>query len=111
MRAIFLEALGVMEQAFRDLENQVSPPKRQPYKNGFVFRYQERSIYQALLQKLARQISGLHGIDVLLLNGLEQERCVLQRTLDEIGEDIVFLSFAINNGELSDIHKQYLNYF
>jgi hypothetical protein len=111
VRVNFLRALSVMERAFRRLERQVPAPAEQPWKDGFVFRYQERSIEQALIQKLARQISGLHAIDVLLLGGLAQEQCVIQRTLDEIGEDIAFLAFAAATGELSGRHKTYLDDF
>jgi hypothetical protein len=111
IRATFQQAIEVMEGAFRRLERQVPPPSEQPWKDGFVPRYQERTIEQALLQKLARQISGLHAIDALLLRGLGQEQCVIQRTLDEIGEDIVFLALAVTTGEISPVHDQYLEDF
>jgi hypothetical protein len=39
-----------------------------------LFRYADQSIEQALIQKLARYISGVHAIDVLLLNGFVQEQ-------------------------------------
>jgi hypothetical protein len=100
-----------MEGAFRRLEGQVPPPSDQPWKDGYVARYQERTIEQALIQKLARQISGLHAIDALLLRGLGQEQCVMQRTLDEVGEDIFFLALAVTTGELSPLHHQYLKDF
>ena len=74
MRAVFLQSLEVIERAFRRLERQVHPPVEQPRKDGFVLRYQERTIEQALIQKLARQVSGLHAIDALLLKGLAQEQ-------------------------------------
>src|SRR3712207_629090 len=101
MRTIFIQALAVMERAFRRLERQVPSPSEQPWKDGFVFRYKEKLVEQALIQKLARQISGLHAVDALLLRGLSQEQCVIQRTLDEIGEDIYFLALAVTTGELS----------
>jgi hypothetical protein len=36
---------------------------------------------------------------------------MIQRVLDELGEDIAFLSFGAMSGELSPLHKQYLDYF
>jgi len=111
MRATFLQSLEVMERAFRRLERQVPPPVEQPWKDGFVLRYQERMIEQALIQKLARQVSGLHAIDALLLKGLAQEQAVIQRTLDEIGEDIHFLVLAVTTGNLMPLHQRYLDDF
>lgn len=111
MRATFLQSLEVMERAFRRLERQVPPPVEQRWKDGFVLRYRERTIEQALIQKLARQVSGLHAIDALLLNGLAQEQGVIQRTLDEIGEDIHFLVLAVAPREVTPLHQRYLDDF
>jgi hypothetical protein len=36
---------------------------------------------------------------------------VLQRTLDEIGEDIAFLTVAITNDTATDLHRRYLSAF
>lgn len=87
------------------------PPQAVPWKNEFVFRHVEKSVQQALVQKLARVVSALHAIDVLLLNGFVQEQGVLNRTLDEIGEDISFLAAAVTNDTVTDLHKQYLEAF
>ena len=82
MRPLFHQALKVMRRAFRRLEAQAPPPKAVPWKDEFVFRHVETSVQQALVQKLARVVSALHAIDVLLLNGFVQEQGVLNRTLD-----------------------------
>lgn len=100
-----------MVQAFERLEQQVPSPQSVSWKDGFVFRHMEKTIQQALVQKLARVISGLHAIDVLLINGFVQEQGVLNRTLDEISEDIAFLAAAITNDTVTDLHKQYLEAF
>lgn len=110
-RSACVEALRVMESAFRRLEGQVPPPTQVSYKDSFQFRYEDELIEQALIQKLARQISGLYAIDILLLNGLVQEQAVIQRTLDEIGEDINFLTLALTNHEVTPLHGQYLEAF
>lgn len=110
-RKVCLEALTGMEAAFRDLERQVPPPIEVPCKGGSVLRYKEQTIHQALVQKLARLISGLHAIDVLLLNGFVQEQAVIQRTLDEIGEDILFLALGIAQAEVTPLHQEYLAAF
>src|SRR6185503_9262982 len=56
-------------------------------------------------------VSGLHAIDVLLINGFVQEQGVLHRTLDEIGEDITFLAAAITNDTVTELHQRYLEAF
>jgi hypothetical protein len=84
----FAPTLEVLERAFRLLEARVPPPKRKAWSDGFVFRYAERTIHQAIVQKLARTISGLHAVETLLVRGLFQEQGMVQRALDEIGEDI-----------------------
>jgi hypothetical protein len=107
----FAPTLEVLEKAFRLLESRVPPPVREPWKDSFVFRYAERTIHQAIVQKLARTISGLHAVETLLSRGLFQEQGMIQRGLDELGEDIEFLSLGLIHGEVTELHKQYLDYF
>lgn len=111
MRSAYLDAVRVITDAFRRLEAQISPPIALPVENSFVYRYEERGIKQALIQKLTRIVSGLNAIDLLLFHGYVQEVGVLQRTLDEIDEDILFLALAITNDTLTDRHRQYLDAF
>jgi len=111
MRRIFHQSLTVMKNAFRRLEAQVQPPQAVPWRDSFVFRHKEKMIEQALLQKVARSISALHAVDVLLLHGFLQEQAVLLRTLDEIREDIFFLAAAITNDQVTDRHLQFLEEF
>jgi len=107
----FAPTLVELERAFRILEQRVPAPIRVPWKDSFVFRYRERTIHQAIIQKLARQVSGLHAVRALHERGLFQEQGMIQRALDELEEDIAFLSFAVIRGEVTERHKQYLEYF
>ena len=102
----FEPTFEVLERAFRLLEARVPAPIRKDWKDGYVFRYAERTIHQAIVQKLARRISGLHAIYVLLAQGLFQEQGMVQRALDEIDEDIIFLSLGVIHGELTQRHKE-----
>jgi hypothetical protein len=104
-------ALQNMETTLNTLAGRVSPPQRIPFGKGFVFRYIERTIHQALIQKLARVISGLHAARILLTHGYVQEQAALQRMLDEFYEDIMFLSFAIIFNDMTDLHREYLSAF
>ena len=105
------EAVEVMASAFRHMEGNLVPPERQPYRNSFVFRYANKGIHEALLQKLARFISGLNAITVLIGAGYVQEVGILLRTLDEIREDIFFLATAETNSAGTNRHEQYLQAF
>lgn len=111
MRKNQVESLEVMTRAFRQLEGHLVPPERIPYRNSFVFRYSKKGIHEALIQKLARFISGLNAVAVLLDAGYVQEVGVLFRTLDEIREDIFFLATAETNSAKTERHDQYLQAF
>jgi hypothetical protein len=105
------EAVEAMTKAFRRLESAVPQPKQVPHRDSFVFRYANKGIHEALLQKLARSISGLNAVAILLSAGYVQEVGVLFRTLDEIQEDILFLATAETNGAKTERHTQYLEAF
>lgn len=95
MNGLYNQALHHLDKAFKRLEDKVPPPQRVPHGDAFVFRYKEKTIHQAMVQKLARVVSGLHAARLLLENGLLQEQAAVQRMLDEFHEDILFLAFAV----------------
>jgi hypothetical protein len=100
-----------MEQTVNLLAGQVPSPHRVPYKGSFVFRYREQTIHQAIIQKLARLVSGLHVARMLMEAGFVQEQAVMQRVLDELAEDIAFLAFPTIFGQETSHHKVYLESF
>jgi len=91
MNAIFKKTLAILETAFLRLESRVPKPCKVQVGGNWFFRYKEKSIEQAIIQKLARMISGLHSGLCLLQAGFVQELGVIQRTLDEFEEDVIFL--------------------
>lgn len=111
MRSLFHQTILVMTNAFRRLEQQVPQPQLVPFGDGHVFRFAEQTIEQALLLKLARVVTGLKALDVLLAAGLLQEMAVICRVLDEIREDIAFLAAAVTNDQETELHKRYLRGF
>ena len=111
MDSLLQETLTVLETAFRALERQVPAPRPMPFKDSFVFRYAEQTAQQALIQKLARLVSGLHAARLLLDQGFVQEEAVLARTLDDFQEDILFLTLGLTVDKLSDLHQRYLSAF
>ncbi len=108
---LYLETLPILQHAFQVLENKIEKPvfvKRGSY---YVFRYENQTIQAAIIQKLARLISGLHASLLLLHGGFVQELGAIFRTLDEFNEDILFLCQAIRTGELTKLHQKYLDTF
>jgi hypothetical protein len=110
-RSFFAPTLQALEGAFRQLETKVPPPISKPWRDGFVFRYAEQTIHQAIVQKLARTMSGLHAVETLLERGLFQEQGMMQRALDELGEDVWFLSLGVIGNEITPRHTEFLKYF
>ncbi len=108
---LYNQALKNMEHTLHQLARRVPPPQRIPYKDSFVFRYVEKSVHQVLVQKLARLVSGLHAARLLMGAGFVQEQAALQRILDEIAEDISFLSFSVVYEDSTPLHKTYLDAF
>lgn len=100
-----------MESAFRSLESQIPPPRLVPFKHGFVYRYKEQSAHQALVQKLARVVSGLHSARLLHKNGFVQEQGAIQRMMDEFNEDILFLTLGLTVDKFTELHQSYLSAF
>jgi hypothetical protein len=100
-----------MERIVNVLSMRVPAPRREPYKDFFVYRYAEKTVYQALVQKLARMVSSLHAATLLMEAGFVQEQAALQRIIDEITEDISFLSLSVILGNSEPSHKNYLEWF
>ena len=100
-----------MEASHAALAARVHPPRKVVFGTGFVFRYVERDIYQALIQKLARVISGLHAARLLLAHGFLQEQGALQRMLDEFNEDVRFLAHGVISRDMTKLHREYLAAF
>ena len=111
MDELFQHTLNVLESAFRTLERQVPKPIKILLSDSFVFRYKEQTMHQALIQKLVRVVSGLHAAKCLLERGFVQEQGILQRMLDECGEDILFLVYGLTNDKITELHKKYLSFF
>jgi hypothetical protein len=108
---LYDQTLKNMEHMLHQLASRVPRPQRVPYKDSFVFRYLEKSVHQAFVQKLARLTSGLHAAQLLMQAGFFQEQASLQRILDELAEDITFLSFSVVQDEATPLLKTYLDAF
>ncbi|WP_085694562.1 MULTISPECIES: hypothetical protein [unclassified Pseudomonas] len=105
------QALNYMERIVSVFAERVPAPQKVEFRDSFVYRHVEKTIYQALVQKLARMVSSLHAAKLLLEAGFIQEQASLQRILDEITEDISFLAYSVINGDSTPILEQYLENF
>lgn len=99
-----------MTAAFRRLERQVPSPQVVLIDGEEVLRYVEQRPHQAVIQKLARYISGLQAMEWLNHAGFVQEQAVVQRTLDDIGEDVTYIVLGVQYG-LNKTHRQFLKRF
>ena len=89
MDHVYEQVLTYMERIVDDLARRV--PQPQFVEKFGAFRHVEKSICQAIVQKLARMVSTLHAARLLCNHGFVQEQAALQRILDEIQEDVLFL--------------------
>ncbi|MCJ2055508.1 hypothetical protein MKL09_02960 [Methylobacterium sp. J-048] len=105
------DVLRFMTEIFNRLEARLPRPRLTATPSGLYMRYQEQLIEQAIILKLARVLSGLKAVQVLLDNGLSQEQGAIQRMVDEICEDIIFLSASKMQDDFTDLHKRYLQDF
>ena len=99
-----------MEMAVNDLAGRVQQPQLINIKKLRAYRHVEKTIYQAIVQKLARMVSTLEATRLLANHGFVQEQASLQRILDEIQEDIWFLALGIIYGQ-KPLHRRYVDAF
>ena len=111
MNHLFPQTITALSNAFRRLEQQVPHPQQIPFRDGFVYRFVEQTLEQALLLKFARVVTGLRAVEVLLKAGLPQEMAATCRMLDEICEDIAFLAAPLTNDKVTELHERYLRGF
>lgn len=109
--SLYVSALRNMSATVHELARHVPQPQRVPFADSFAFRYVEKTVHQAIVQKLARYVTTLRGACLLFDHGFVQEQASLQRMLDEIQEDITFLTLGLIFGDLTPLHEKYLAAF
>ncbi|MDG4475140.1 hypothetical protein [Thiovibrio frasassiensis] len=111
MDKLYDQTLLNMERTVHMLAQRVPQPVRVPYKDGFVYRHIEKSIHQALVQKSARIVSTLQAARLLMNHGFVQEQASLQRILDEMDEDVMFLAYTVIFNDKTLLQQAYLDSF
>ncbi|MGE0666168.1 MAG: hypothetical protein AB7O49_06375 [Sphingomonadales bacterium] len=110
MLELFGWALGVMAWEFADLEKRVPQPRWQNVHGYRMPRYEERSVEQAMVQKVAHIISGLNAMRLLLEHGHVHEQAGLHRSLDDAVNEVFFFYNGVTKG-LAPKHVQQLDAF
>ena len=108
---LYRETLDAMDTALANLSSLVPPPQAVPFGDSWVYRHVEQQTEQAIVEKLARIPSGLRAAQILYKTGFFQEQASLQRLIDEISEDIIFLAIPLMYGGGKPIHEKYLKAF
>ena len=101
------EAIALADLRFQELA-QLLPPVT-PVRVGVELqpRFAERLPEQAILLKVARQISVTSFILRAVESGNLHEQAILQRIADEAGEDVTFLAMGMRSG-LNKTHRKFL---
>lgn len=103
--------LDLLDWSFDILQHLVPKPVMVVRQGSYTYRYREKMVEQAMVQKVARVISGLRAIEVLSQNGLFQEQAALQRVHDELTEDIFFMCLALRQEPHCKTLKQLVDAF
>jgi hypothetical protein len=107
MLAVYQASIDRMVEVFVRFERAVPAPTVKPFADGFVFRYAQESIHQALVLRLAGVISRLNASLVLLERGCIHEQGAMHRMIDEWNEDVLLLVGAELFGR-EPLHEQFL---
>lgn len=103
--------LEFLSTTFRSIENLVPSPVLEQRDGTSLYICKERMLEQVVVLKLARYITGLRAINILCQQGFFTEQGVIQRTLDEISEDIDFLAVARAAGGAGDLQEKFMDAF
>ena len=109
--SLYEQALKNMDMSVHALGSRVPAPVLVSLESSLGYRHIQKTIHQAIVQKLARYVSTLRAANLLLRAGFFQEQAALQRILDEIQEDVTFLAFSVIFEEPTPLHSAYLESF
>jgi hypothetical protein len=108
---LFERTMLCLETSLAALARDVPPPARVPTDNGHVFRFAEKSIHQAIVQKLTVLISNMRASEMLLNAGFILEVGALQRQIDDAIQDVEFLALGWLEDNLPERHHDFLDAF
>lgn len=106
-----IPSLSWFEKCMKSFGESIPSPVPQQVSGLRAHRYSERTAQQACYLKFTRYVSNLAAGKLLAENGFFQELCVLQRALDEIHEDILYLALPFFGLEKPVDYIRYLEIF
>ena len=109
MNEIYARIFERMEFTVHRLARSVPAPQLVQVRGRKVYRYEEKSPAQAIVQKLARLVSTLRATLLLLDHGFTQEVGMLKRVVDETQQDVFFLVLGLQ--DLTPRHEAFLDDF
>jgi hypothetical protein len=109
--SIYTNTLERLEENFNLLHSKIEEPEYSELGNGKVFRYKNKSANIAIIQYMARVISGLYSTKLLIKHTFIQECNTLFRTIDEFNQNILFLSFSLIDNEITILQQTFLDNF
>jgi len=111
MDKLYEQTRAWMQSHLDVLVSSIAPPRRVRLRDGIAYRYFEKTPQQAVVQQLARTISGLRASSLLLAHDLLQEQIAVCRMVNEFEDDITFLTLASMQDPQPDILTRYLEAF
>jgi hypothetical protein len=112
MTEVFFATLDNLALALSRLSKAVPPPKLVEVSKGYPgWRYLEKTPKQAIVVKLARLLSALHAVKVLLDAGLVLDVGAIKRVIDETVEDVIFVARVLVEKTLPLQHERFLKEF
>jgi hypothetical protein len=100
-------ALHVARERFGELTDLVPPVRAVKVGIELQPRYVEKLPEQAILLKVARQLSVVSFLNHAVEVGHVYEQGILQRIADETLDDVTFLALGVRNG-LNKLHRKFL---
>lgn len=105
------ERLAWLDRMHHRLALLEQQPRPVPFGDGLVFRFEHQTLRVAIIQKLARVVTGLRAALILSQAGMFQEQAAIHRMVDDLNEDVMFLSLAPSTGPMEKIQADFLDYF
>ncbi|MEA3554026.1 MAG: hypothetical protein U9R39_06475 [Campylobacterota bacterium] len=103
--------LSEMKKNFNLLHSKIEEPEYIELGSHKVFRYKNKSANIAMIQYMARVISGLYSTKLLIENTFIQECNTLFRTIDEFNQNISFLGYSLIDNEITPLQQTFLDNF
>lgn len=105
------KALAKLSEAVHVLLAQTKPPTLKGPKDHQWFKFPQETVYELILVKAVRVVSGLNAMTTLLYDGYTVEAAVVLRTIDDFIDEITYLIESIEREEMTSGQKAFVAAF